>query len=46
VTLVLIGCLAIAAMYLGKRWSEARMEVVELQTRVATLKRELTRRRR
>jgi hypothetical protein len=45
-TVILVGCLAIAALYFGKRWSDAKAEIVSLQTRVVTLKRQLTRRRR
>lgn len=45
-SLILIGGLVLAGLYLANGSHSARLEVAELQTRVATLKRELTRRRR
>jgi hypothetical protein len=41
-TAVIAG-LSAGALYLGKRWLDARAEVAELRTQVALLKRRLTR---
>ena len=40
---VVIASLAAGALFLGKRWLDARAEVAELRTQVALLKRRLTR---
>jgi hypothetical protein len=37
----LIGLLAVAALYFGKRWRDSRVEITELRTQVAALKRQL-----
>ena len=43
-TTILIGALAIIAVYLGKRWSDTNVENTQLRAQVATLKRQLARR--
>jgi hypothetical protein len=43
VTTALIAGLSATALYVGKRWLDARSEVAELRTQVAMLKRRLTR---
>jgi tRNA1(Val) A37 N6-methylase TrmN6 len=43
---IIICCLAAVALYLAKRVSDARVEIVDLQAQVATLKRRLVKPRR
>jgi hypothetical protein len=42
-TTAVIAGLSAIALYVGKRWLDARTEVAELRTQVAMLKRRLTR---
>lgn len=44
-TTAVIGCLAAGILYLAKRWSDSRAEIAQLQVQIATLKRQLTRRK-
>jgi hypothetical protein len=39
----LIGCLAVAILFLAKRWSDSKAENTELRSQIASLKRQLTR---
>ena len=41
---VFIAVLVVLALYLGKRWSDANVENVQLRAQVAQLKRQLARR--
>jgi hypothetical protein len=43
--IVLAGCLVILSLYLGKRLSDANTENSALRTQVASLKRQLAKRR-
>ena len=38
---ILIACLAVAALYLARRWSESKAENVGLRAQIASLKRQL-----
>jgi hypothetical protein len=43
-TTAIIACLAIVALYLAKKWSDAHAQVGELRNQVALLKRQLAKR--
>jgi hypothetical protein len=42
-SVAIIGCLAVALLYLGKRYGDSNAENVQLRSQVASLKRQLSR---